>query len=76
MVPTIQKLDLSKSRHFCIDFNWGFSKMADICLISNGWDSGLQIQTICNPTSFDHLKSRLVQIHLKYGLLSLDLNCF
>ena len=53
-----------KTRHFCLDFKWFFTKWWPFVLILNGWASGFQIPfkiwTICKPTSF--LASRRVRI--------------
>ena len=66
IVPIIWKLDHSKSGCFCLDFKWFLTKSRPFVWITNGWASGFQIpfefQTICNPTFFDHSKSRLVRI--------------
>ena len=60
IVPTIQKPDHSKSKHFCPDFKWFLTKWLPFVLISNGF--GFQISDpIQNPdhSLLDHSKSRL-----------------
>ena len=56
IVPTIWKLDHSKSGRFCLDFKWFLTKWQPFVRISDVWASGFQIpfknQTICNPNSF------------------------
>ena len=56
IAPTIQKPGNSKSGHFCSDFKRFLTKWRPQFQIP------FKIQTICNPTPFDHSKSRLVQI--------------
>ena len=57
IVPTFQNMDYSKSRRFCPDFKWLLTKWLPFIRISNSWASEFQIpfeiQTICNPTSFE-----------------------
>ena len=55
-VPNIQKMDHSKSGHFCPDFKCFLRKWQPFVRISNGRAAGFQIPlkilTICKPTSF------------------------
>ena len=54
MVATIQKLDHSKYRHFCLDFECVLTKWGQFVQISNGFRISDPIQNLdqCNPTSF------------------------
>ena len=70
VVPTIEKLEHSKSGYFCLDFKWFMSKWQPFVRILIGLASKfqipLEIQTICNLTFQDRSKSRLVQISDPY----------
>ena len=66
MVATIQKLDHSKYRHFCLDFECVLTKWGPFVQFSNVWASRFQIQfkirTSATQPLFDHLEYRLVRI--------------
>ena len=67
--PTPWKLDHTKSRLF-VQIPNDLTKWQPFVGISNGWayrfKIPFEIWTICNPTFFDYLKSRLVQISDPY----------
>ena len=64
MVPTIWKLDHSKSGQSCQNFKWFLTKWLPFVWISNGWAFRFQVKSwpFANQPVFDHLKSRLVLI--------------
>ena len=65
-VPTIQKQDQSKFKHFCPDFKWFLTKWLTFIRISNCWASRFQIpfeiQTIRNLTSFLPFKIQTLSV--------------
>ena len=54
LVPTIWKMDHSKSERFCLDFKWFLTNWWPFVQILSGWASRFkipfQIQTICNDS--------------------------
>ena len=61
IVATIQKLNHSKPRHFCLDFKWFLTKWRPFVQIFNRWASRFQIPFATQPL-IDNSESNQVWI--------------